>query len=72
MGKRILIIDDETDVVMMLMYRLKASRYEVIMAATGKEGIQKAETQRPDLILLDYKLPDISSAAIVERLKFSS
>ncbi len=72
MGKKILIIDDETDVATMLMYRLRASGYEVIMASTGKEGILKAETEQPDLILLDYKLPDIRSAEIVEQLKFSS
>ncbi len=72
MGKKILIIDDETDVATMLMYRLKASGYEVIMAATGKEGIRQAEAERPDLILLDYKLPDIRSEELVEQLKFSS
>jgi len=69
MAKKILIIDDEPDVAKVVVYRLKAKGYEVFIAASGKEGIDLAETQKPDLILLDYRLPDMLASQVAEEIR---
>jgi len=58
MGKRkILIIEDDKDIVEMLDYNLKEEGYETISALNGEEGITLAGKERPDLIILDIMLP---------------
>ncbi len=58
--KRILIIDDYPDNVFLLQDRLEREGFEVIKAYHGETGIQKAVEEKPDLILLDIMMPDIS------------
>jgi DNA-binding response OmpR family regulator len=69
MTKKILIIDDEIDVVKMLVYRIKAKGHEVLTAAKGKDGINIAEANSPNLILLDYILPDMKAADVSKQIK---
>jgi CheY-like chemotaxis protein len=69
MAKKILIIDDEIDVMKMLVYRLKAKRFEVYTAVSGKEGINLAKAQTPDLIILDYRLPDMGGPEVSKKIK---
>ncbi|TET11452.1 response regulator [Candidatus Aerophobetes bacterium] len=57
MAKKILIADDEPDIVKMLSMRLKAHGYEVIAAFDGLQAVREAYKERPDLILLDIKMP---------------
>jgi len=56
---RVLIIDDETDLMEMVSLRLEANGYQVIFASDGQEGLDKARTEKPDLIILDLMLPKI-------------
>ena len=67
--KKILIVDDEPDVLLLLGERLTKAGYHVIKAASGKEAIDLAEKRKPDLILLDIAMPgmDGSEAATVLR-----
>ena len=58
--KKILIIDDYPDNVFLLQDRLEKEGFEVIKAYQGETGIQKAVEEKPDLILLDIMMPDIS------------
>jgi two-component system cell cycle response regulator len=58
--KKILIIDDYPDNVFLLQDRLEREEFEVIKAYHGETGIQKAIEEKPDLILLDIMMPDIS------------
>ncbi len=58
--KKILIIDDYPDNVFLLQDRLEREGFEVIKAYHGETGIQKAVEEKPDLILLDIMMPDIS------------
>jgi DNA-binding response OmpR family regulator len=58
--KKILIIDDYPDNVFLLQDRLEKEGFEVIKAYHGETGIQKAVGEKPDLILLDIMMPDIS------------
>jgi len=69
MAKKILIIDDEVDVSRMIAIRLKAKGYEVSSASTGKAGIDLADELKPDLLLLDYRLPDMLSSKIAGEIR---
>jgi len=69
MSKKILIIDDEPDVMLMLVYRLKAQGLEVITAASAQAGIDLAIRECPDLILLDYRLPDMRAEDVAQRIR---
>jgi CheY-like chemotaxis protein len=66
---KILIIEDEPEQIQLISMRLKASGYEVVSASTAKEGLRVAGEDRPDLILLDILLPDISGLRAAESLK---
>jgi len=55
---KILIIDDQPSEVKMVKMALERANYEVIYAYNGKEGIEKAKMQKPDLIILDIMMPE--------------
>jgi len=55
--KKILVVDDEPDIVILIKSRLESNGYEVIGAYNGKEGIEKAKEFKPDMILLDLMMP---------------
>jgi len=69
MAKRILIIEDEREISLILKLRLEASGYEVIQAFDGEEGYEKATTQGPDLVLLDLILPKRGGLQVLDDLK---
>ena len=56
---RILIVDDNEDNRDVLARRLKRNGFEVTMAAGGQEGVDKADDDRPDLILMDMNMPEL-------------
>jgi CheY-like chemotaxis protein len=68
-AKKILVVDDEPDVVSVIEARLKGDGYQVIIACDGKESLEKAKAQKPDLILLDIKMPDMDGHKILKGLK---
>ena len=68
--KRILVVDDEMDLVAMLSIRLEANDYEVFAAYDGQEGLDKARASKPDLIILDLMLPKIDGYKVCRMLKF--
>ncbi|MFH1132166.1 MAG: response regulator [Pseudomonadota bacterium] len=55
---KILVIDDDYDQVDAVRVVLESAGYEVVVAYDAKEGVQKAETERPDLIILDIMMPE--------------
>ncbi len=67
--KRILVVDDEPDLVVMISKTLRHKGYEVITANDGQEGLEKAKTQKPDLIILDLMLPRIHGYKVCGLLK---
>jgi len=69
MGKRILIIDDEIDILSLLTIRLEAIGYEVLKAASAEEALSLLEKNKPDLILLDLLLPQMQGEEVCQRLK---
>jgi DNA-binding response OmpR family regulator len=70
-NKRILIVDDERDIIKALTVRLKSKGYRVFGALGGAQGIFMANKEIPDLIILDIRMPDIDGFSVVEALKQS-
>lgn len=68
-GKKVLMIDDEPDLVEVIKQRLELRGYEVLVASDGKEGLEKVITKQPDLILLDIKMPGIDGFEVLRRLR---
>ncbi|MBN1870624.1 MAG: response regulator [Candidatus Omnitrophica bacterium] len=54
---KILLVDDETQLITMVQMRLEANGYEVITASDGQEGLEKAKSESPDLIMMDVMMP---------------
>lgn len=69
MGKRILIVEDDRDIVSLLEYRLLSHGYDVVTALDGAQGLAIAKEQRPDLITLDINLPEINGFTVCSILK---
>ena len=68
--KRILLIEDETDMVYALTLQLEAINYEVLSATDGQKGLDMACNKNPDLIILDLMLPKVDGYKICRMLKF--
>ena len=67
--KKILIVDDETGIVEEVKAYFEEEGYEVSTADTGKQGLEMLEKTRPDILLLDVKLPDMSGLHILKICK---
>lgn len=67
--KRILFVEDETDMMEMVKFRLEAAGFEVISASDGETGLDKTAKENPDLILLDVMLPKIDGFKVCRTLK---
>ena len=57
MNKKILIVDDEPDLLRSYLFRLKKLGFETLSATNGEDAVETARNHKPDLILLDIKLP---------------
>ncbi|MFC1646428.1 response regulator transcription factor [Candidatus Omnitrophota bacterium] len=66
---KILIIDDEPQLIGMLRASLEANGYKVISAPDGEEGLKQASMEKPDLILLDIMMPGMDGLEVLTRLK---
>ena len=66
---KILYVEDNEDNVYMLTRRLERSGFEVVVAADGEQGIERARAERPDLILMDLSLPVLDGWEATRRLK---
>ena len=68
--KKILLVDDEEDLRKMLKFRLEAVGYDVHEAVDGQDGLDKARSSWPDLVILDLMLPKIDGYKVCRMLKF--
>jgi two-component system phosphate regulon response regulator PhoB len=68
-GKRILVVEDERDIVELLRYNLTKNGYQVTAALTGEEAVRLARQSPPDLILLDLMLPGMDGLDVCRLLK---
>ena len=69
MPKKILVVDDEAQLVDMVKIRLEANNYLVLTAFDGQEGLEKAYKDNPDLIILDLMLPQMDGYKVCGLLK---
>ncbi|KGE70657.1 response regulator [Spirochaeta lutea] len=67
--EKILVVDDEEDILTLIEYNLLKEGYQVLTAATGEAGLSQAREQKPDLIVLDLMLPGIDGIAACRKLK---
>ena len=67
--KRVLVVEDNENNMKLICLVLKKHEYEPIQAFSGEEGVDKAIEERPDIILMDIQLPDISGLEAVERIR---
>ena len=71
MRKKLLIVEDNTELLELLRLSFKQAGFVVCTAATGVEALKKARTLSPDLILLDLVLPELDGFAVCETLRRS-
>lgn len=69
LNKKILIVDDETDLVDILKERLQRACYEVLTAYDGEEAMRLAHSHKPDLILLDIVMPRVDGHTVLRLLR---
>lgn len=67
--KKILIVDDEPNIVMSLEYTFKKNNFEVFIARDGQEALETLERQHPDLIILDVMMPMVDGFSTLEQIK---
>ena len=70
--KKILIVDDEADIIEILQFVLEANDYECVTAMDGEEGLKLAREINPDLIILDVMMPKINGYKISRLLKYDN
>lgn len=69
MAGKILLVDDETELVEIVKMRLESRGFEVICAYDGLDGLNKAKSEKPDLVLLDLFMPVVQGYEVCKNLK---
>lgn len=69
MGKKVLVVDDEKNIVTIIAFNLKKEGYEVVTASDGEEGIRKTFEEKPDLILLDIMMPKVDGYEACKKIR---
>ena len=68
-GKKILVVDDDPDFLQLLAFDLKKNGYQVVSANNGEDGLKISDSEKPDLIISDIKMPKMDGYTFVRRLK---
>ena len=68
-AKRILLVDDDPEIVETLQYALSAKGYDIVIARDGNQGLALAEREDPDLVILDMMMPKRSGFLVLEKLR---
>jgi len=66
---KLLVVDDEPNILELLATSLRFAGFEVVTAANGREALEKAETENPDLAVLDVMMPDLDGFTVVRKLR---
>ncbi len=69
MAKKVLVVDDEPDLITYLKTLLEDNEYEVITAKDGNEGLEKSKTEKPDVISLDLLMPEETGIKMFRELR---
>ena len=68
-AKKILVADDESHILHVVSLKLRNAGFEVLTAADGQEALELAQTERPDLLITDYHMPQLSGLELCQKLK---
>jgi DNA-binding response OmpR family regulator len=68
-GKRILLVDDDAEIIEAMRYTLEAKGYQILVARDGNQGLAMAEREDPDLVILDMMMPKRSGFLVLEKLR---
>ena len=68
-SKRILLVDDDTEIINAIKYALTTKNYEILVARDGNQGLAMAEREDPDLVVLDMMMPKRSGFLVLEKLR---
>ena len=68
-AKKILVADDESHILNVVSLKLRNAGFEVVTASDGHEALELAQTERPDLLITDYHMPQLSGLELCQRLK---
>lgn len=68
-GKRILLVDDDTEIIESMRLALEANGYQILVARDGNQGLVMAEREDPDLVILDMMMPKRSGFLVLEKLR---
>ncbi|MEP6690007.1 MAG: response regulator transcription factor [Gemmatimonadaceae bacterium] len=68
-GERVLVVDDEPDIIALVAYHLAKAGYRVSTAATGADALRAVRDERPALVVLDLMLPEMSGFEVLEQLR---
>ena len=66
-GKKILIVDDDIEIIESIRYALEGEGHEVVIARDGNQGLALAERESPDLMILDMMMPKRSGFLVLEK-----
>jgi two-component system alkaline phosphatase synthesis response regulator PhoP/two-component system response regulator VicR len=69
MAKKILAVDDERHIVRLVQINLVKEGYEVITASNGREALEKAKAEKPDLVVMDVMMPEMDGFEALEKMK---
>lgn len=69
LGKRILLVDDDVEIIESLKVALSAKGYEILIARDGNQGLAMAERENPSLVILDMMMPKRSGFLVLEKLR---
>jgi DNA-binding response OmpR family regulator len=67
--KRVLLVDDDREIVESMRFALEANGYEILVARDGNQGLAMAERDNPDLVILDMMMPKRSGFLVLEKLR---
>lgn len=70
-GKRVLLVDDDIEIMESMRTVLESKGYEILVARDGNQGLVMAESENPDLVVLDMMMPKRSGFLVLERLRRS-
>jgi DNA-binding response OmpR family regulator len=69
--KRVLLVDDDAEIIDSIRYALEAKGYQIFIARDGNQGLAMAESEDPDLVILDMMMPKRSGFLVLEKLRRS-
>ena len=69
MAKRVLVVDDEPNIVLSLEFLMRRAGFEVAVARNGREALEALEGSPPDLLLLDVMMPEFDGYEVCERIR---